>query len=46
MNATDAVADLAEGRRLIRETADLTAYDPDDRGAWAEAVDRMATLVD
>jgi len=46
MNATDTITDLAEGRRLLRKTADLTAYEPADRDAWAETVDRMATLAD
>lgn len=46
MNATGEIADIAEGRRLVRETADLAEYEPDDCDAWAEAVDLMATLAD
>jgi rhamnulokinase len=46
MSATDEIADIAEGRRLVRETVDLAEYEPADRDAWAEAVDRMATLAD
>lgn len=46
MNATDEIADIAEGRRLIRETVDLDEYEPSDGEAWAAAVDRMATLAD
>jgi rhamnulokinase len=46
MNATGEISDIAEGRRLIRETVELAAYEPGDRDAWAEAVDRMAALAD
>lgn len=44
MNATGEIADIAEGRRLVRETVDCAEYEPHERGAWTEAVDRMTTL--
>jgi sugar (pentulose or hexulose) kinase len=46
MNATDEIVDIAEGRRLIRETMSLDEYAPRHRDEWKTAVERMASLVD
>jgi rhamnulokinase len=46
MNATDEIANIAEGRRLIRETMPLDEYAPRNRDEWTAAIERMASLVD
>ena len=38
------VASLAEGRRLVRDSFEVTAYEPKDTASWDEAYGRFAEL--
>lgn len=41
MVATGSLADVAEGREMIRRSVKLTTYRPENTGAWEEAMERF-----
>jgi rhamnulokinase len=38
-------ADIWEARKAIRESFEVTVYEPEDRQAWSEAYDRFSALI-
>jgi rhamnulokinase len=46
MNTTDEIEDIAERRALIRRTVTLDEYEPQNRDAWIDATDRVASMVE
>jgi rhamnulokinase len=44
MVADGSLPDLRAGRQLISDSFDLETFDPQDQGAWQDAVTRLTTL--
>jgi sugar (pentulose or hexulose) kinase len=46
MSATGEIEDIAEGRSLIRRSVKLDEYEPQNRDAWVNAKERVASMVE